>query len=109
MRNLKKKSIDIAIITEIKKKLKGTKDIEDFVMKQRRVSQTKRVFCGCVAILVAKKWRNKIVNYTYINEHIIILRIRIKRSYLSSFRVYALEEGIEKKRLNCFMKNFSID
>ena len=96
VRLLKKRSVNITVVTETKKKLRKTKDIEAFIMIYSRVQVIKRASCG-VAILVDNKWKNKIVNYTYVNERIIVLRIRIERGYLCIFGVYAPEEGRKEK------------
>lgn len=89
---LRKQKVNIAIITETKKKLKGTKDMNDYTMIYSGVSQEKRACCG-VAILIDNKWKSKIVNYTYINERILITRLKIDRGHLTILGVYAPEEG----------------
>ena len=96
VRLLKKRSVNITLVTETKKKLRGTKDMKDFVMIYSGDLAIKRESCG-VAILVDNKWKNKIVNYKYVNERIIVLRIRIERGYLCIFGVYAPEEGRKEK------------
>ena len=45
LNRLRERSINMAVITEIKKKLKGTRDIDDFVMIYSEVPQNKRAVC----------------------------------------------------------------
>ena len=92
LNRLRERSINMAVITEIKKKLKGTRDIDDFVMIYSGVSQNNRAVCG-VAVLLDKKSKRKIVSYTFVSERIIILRLKIERDYFSVFGVYAPENG----------------
>ncbi|XP_054708323.1 uncharacterized protein LOC129218133 [Uloborus diversus] len=103
---LKKRSINIAVITETKKKLKGTQDIDDFVMLYSGVPQNKRAACG-VAILLDKTWKNKIVNYTFVNERMIIVRLKFERGYLSVFGVYAPENG-RKEETDLFYEELQL-
>ena len=84
VRLLKESSVNITVVTETRKKLRGTKDIDGFVMIYSCVQTIKRASCG-VAILVGNKWKYKIVNFTYINERIVVLKIRIERGYLCIF------------------------
>lgn len=89
---LNRKNIDIAVITETKKKLKGTKELKDFVMIYSGVPQNKRACCG-VAILVNNKWKNKIISYSFINERIVTCKFKIDRGHFTVIGVYAPEEG----------------
>lgn len=56
------------------------------------VDMTKRAQCG-VAILIHNRWRNKIESYTYINERLVITRLKISRGHLTIIGAYAPEEG----------------
>lgn len=85
-------NIDLAIITETKKKFKGSKELNKYDMIYSGVPQGKRASAG-VAILINKFWKNKIHSYTFINERILTIRIKIKRGYLTVIGVYAPEEG----------------
>ena len=104
----------MAVITETKKKLKGTRDIDDFfmIMIYSGVPQNKRAVCG-VAVLLDKRWKKKIVSYIFVSERIIIVRLKIERGYLSVFGAYAAENGKKEEifyqelqhRLNSCNKN----
>lgn len=85
---LKARNVHIAIITETWKKLKGTKDLNHYVMIYSGVPQNKRAQSG-VAILVDSKWKSKIEFYTYVDERILTIRLRIGRGHLTIIGVYA--------------------
>ena len=89
---LSKKGINIATITETKKKTKGTKDMNKYTMIYSGVEQECRAKCG-VAILIDRKWKNKLESYTYINERIVTARFRVERGHMTVIAVYAPEEG----------------
>jgi hypothetical protein len=74
-----------------KEKLKGTKDLEKYVMVYSGVEQKKRVSSG-VAILIDQKWKNKIESYIYVNYRI-LKRFQIERGHLTVIGIYAPEEG----------------
>lgn len=89
---LKRMKIDIAAITETKKKGKGSKELNEYIMFYNGVELHKRAAAG-VALLIHKSWKNKIHSYTCINERMIILRVKIERGYLTVLSIYAPEEG----------------
>ena len=89
---LKKQRIDIVVITETKKKLKGTKELNDYTMVYSGVPQCRHA-CSGVAVLANNKWKNKITSYTYVNERIITTRFKIDRGHLNIIAVYELEGG----------------
>ena len=65
LRHFKTKKINIAVITETKKELKGTKDIKDYTMIYSGVEQHKRATC-IVAIFIDNKWKRKSDSYMWI-------------------------------------------
>jgi endonuclease/exonuclease/phosphatase family metal-dependent hydrolase len=89
---LKEQKINIAVITETKKKLKGTKDMGDYTMIYCGVDQKVRASAG-VAILCDRKWKTKIKSYNYINERIVVAKFKVDRGDLVVIGVYAPEEG----------------
>lgn len=98
------------MITETKKKLKMTKDIDDIVMIYNRVPQNKRVVCR-VAILLDKKWKKIIVNYTFVNIRIITVRLKIVKGHLSVFGVYVSENSkkeLQHRLTNCNKNGYMI-
>jgi exonuclease III len=64
---LLKRKIDIAIITEKKKKNKGSKDIGNYVMIYCGVPANQWASSG-VAIAIRKDWKHKIQDYTWISD-----------------------------------------
>ena len=88
---LKEYKINIATITETKKKLKGTKELEDYVMLHSGVDQTRRACCG-VAVLIDRRWQDKIREYNFISERIMTVRLKFDRGYLTVISTYAPEE-----------------
>ena len=72
--HLKTKEINLAIITETKKKHKDLKDIEDYIMIYNGAAQYQRTVCG-IAIFINRKWKRKLDSYRWLNERIITLRI----------------------------------
>lgn len=89
---MKAASVDIAVITETKKKLKGTEELEDYLYIYSGVPQNKRASAG-VAIFINKSLKNKIHSYTWINERLILLRCKHGRGYITIIGAYAPEEG----------------
>ena len=85
---LKQRNINIAITPETKKKLNGTKEINDYVMIYSGVEQSARAAKG-IAIWVDKKWKNKILGYEFLNERIVNVRFKTERGKLLVIGVYA--------------------
>ena len=73
----KKANIGIAVITETKKKLKGTKDLSEYLLQYSGVPQNKRATPG-VVILVKQNWKKRIQSYNYISDRIINTRIKFQ-------------------------------
>lgn len=99
---LKRQNIDIAILPETKKKLKGSKDLEDYILLYSGVPMEKRAASG-IAIMLHNKFRRKIDSYNWISDRIINVRIQIPRGYLTIIGLYAPEEG-KKEESKSFYK-----
>ncbi len=78
--------------TETKKKLKGTQELEEYIMIHSGVPQNIRAKAG-VAIIINKKWKSRIDSYAFINERIVTLRRKIRGGYMTIIGIYAQEEG----------------
>jgi exonuclease III len=91
-KELKQRGINIAVINKTKKKLKGMKETENYIMIYSGVLLNRRASCG-VAILVNKKWRNRITSSEYISERMVMTKLKIVRGHLMIAGVYAPEEG----------------
>ena len=80
--------IGIAIITETKKKNKGSKDIDNYVMIYGRVPANQRASSG-VAIANRKDWKHKIQDYTSISDRTIETRIKALNRNFTIVGIYA--------------------
>jgi exonuclease III len=74
---LQKRKIDIAVITETKKKNKGSEDIGKYITIYSGVPDNEWAASG-VAILIRKDWKNKIQDYTWISDRILIIRLSLR-------------------------------
>ena len=93
---LEEMKIDVALITETKKKLRGTVDLSKYTMIYSGVTQNAR---AGVAILMNMKWKDKIHSYEWLNERITTVRFKIDRGYLTLICVYAPDDGrLEESR-----------
>ena len=72
---LPKNKIDIAIITEKKKKNKGSEDIGNYVMIYCGVPANQWALSG-VAIAIRKEWKHEIQDCTWISDRIIETSIK---------------------------------
>jgi hypothetical protein len=102
--HLKEREINIAAITEMKKKLTGTKEIGDYTMIYRGVPRN-RSACCVVGLLIDKEWKTKIQSYIFINERIVIARFKINRGHLTVIGVMLLNK-VRLKKLKYFMTNY---
>jgi len=92
---LLKRKIDIAIITQAKKKNKGSEDTDNYLL----------IYCGGpsnqwassgLAIANWKNWKNKMQDYTRISDGIIETRIKILNTNFTIVGVYPAIEGQEQ-------------
>ena len=65
---IKIKGINVAVISETKKKLKGTKMIGNYTMLYSGVSQKTRAQPG-IALIINQKWTSRITNYSCQRPH----------------------------------------
>jgi exonuclease III len=91
---LLKGKIDIAIITETKKK-----------KKDQKTGNYAIIYCGVpanqwassgVAIAIRKGWKQKIQDYTWISDRVIETRIQVMNRNFTIVGVYGLVEGKEQ-------------
>lgn len=80
-RVMKATRIDFAAAPETKKKLQGSKYVDDYVMLHSGVKQKERA-CKGIALFIAKRWENKIKDYKYINDRIIVAKVKGERRNL---------------------------
>jgi exonuclease III len=93
---IKTKCINIAVISKTRKKLKGTKIIGNYSMLYSEVSQETRVQSG-VAFIIDHKWTSRIVNYSFVNDRVITVRLKTNRGHITVTGVYTPEEGREEE------------
>ena len=89
---LKKANVDIEVIPETKKKLKGSQELDDYILLYSGVPTNKRAAAG-IAIMIKAKFKNRMHSYVFVNERILQLRYKLQREYLTLIAVYAPEEG----------------
>ena len=70
---LKKENVDIAVIPETKKKLKGSQELDDYILLYSGVPTNKRAVTG-IAIMIKAKFKKRIHSYVFVNERILQLR-----------------------------------
>lgn len=87
---LREYKINISVMTEMKKKLRSTKDLKDYVMIYRGMEQRKTACCGIV-VLIDRKWQHRFRDYTFVNERIITVRLKFYRGYLTVTYIHAPE------------------
>lgn len=100
---LEERKTNIAVITETKKKTKGTREIDDWVNIYSGVEQRERAKAG-VAMYVDKKWKKCITSYTYINERMLRVDFKMNRGNLTVIGVYAPEEGRKEETVKFYDK-----
>ncbi|PSN40274.1 hypothetical protein C0J52_24554 [Blattella germanica] len=84
--------IDIATITETKKKLKGSQELDKYIMIYNGVEQNQRASAG-VAIMINKALKTKIHSYTFVNERIVLARLRVERGFITIVAAYSPGDG----------------
>jgi len=94
-KELMKRKIDIAILTETKKKNEGSEDIGHYVMIYSGVPANQWASSG-VAVAVRKDWKHKIRDYTWISDRIIETKIKVLNRNFTIVGVYAPVEGKEQ-------------
>jgi len=92
---LLKRKINVAIITETKKKNKGSEDIGNYVTIYCGVPANQWASSG-VAIAVRKDWKHKIQDCTWILDRIIETRIKVLNRNFTVVGVYVPVEGKEQ-------------
>lgn len=85
---IKKRKIDVLIVTETKKKTKGSDIIDDYLFIYSGVEQNRRASAG-VGILIRKELKKRIIGYSWYNEHIITLKFKSGRSHYYVIGAYA--------------------
>jgi hypothetical protein len=83
VRELRKARIDIAVISETKKKKRGSKEIGDYILLYSGVGVERRAVAG-VGIMLHKKFKPNVVSYDFLNERILSVRIKMSLGYRQS-------------------------
>ena len=80
------------MIPETKKKLKGSQELDDYILLYSGVPTNKRGAAD-VAIMIKAKFKKRIHSYMFVNERILQLKYKLRRVYLTLLAVYVPEEG----------------
>lgn len=83
--------MDITIISETKKKLKGSMRLEDILIYSGLTAG--RHAAAGVAILIRKILKNRIHSYQFVNERILTVRSKKIRGYTTLLVLHILEDG----------------
>ena len=75
-------NVDTAVIPETKKKLKGSQELDDYILLCGGVPTNKRAAAG-IAIMIKAKFKKRIHSYVFVNERILQLRYKLQRGYLT--------------------------
>jgi hypothetical protein len=103
---IKTKGINITVISETKKKLKGTKMICNYAMLCSGVSQEIRGQSG-IALIIDHKWTSLITNYSFVNDRIITVHLKTKRT-ITIIRVLFIKSSacsITVSNTTCYCNN----
>jgi exonuclease III len=100
---LAKKGISVAVISETKKKLQGTRETRNFLQFYCGVEREVWARAG-IMLMIHKCLKSAINDYTFWNERIIQMRLKRSRGYLSIIGVYASVEGEEEESDKFYQK-----
>ena len=78
---LRKANVDIAVIPETKKKLKGSQELDDYILLYSGVPTNKRAAAG-IAVMIKAKFKKRIHSSLFVNERILQLSYKMQRGYL---------------------------
>jgi exonuclease III len=99
---LAKKSIKIAAISESKRKLKGSKEKNNYIQIYSGVIVTERAHSS-VMLMVHKSLKSSTDSYNYWSDTIIQLQLKLSRGYITVICIYAPIEGNADENY-CFYK-----
>lgn len=103
IKELEEMKVNISVITETKKKMKGTDQIGKHIMIYSGVTAKQRAAKG-VATIVDEKWKTRIESYAFIDERILTTIFKIPRGQLVVIGVYAPEEGKKEETAEFYEK-----
>jgi exonuclease III len=86
---LKKIKIDIIVLSETKKKSKGTEEMDDYIFIWSVVEEEKRA----AADVLRKKLTSRIIGYSWISERITTMNGKTGRSHCYIIGAYSPTEG----------------
>ena len=92
LRIFEENKVNIAVVTETKKKNKGSKYVGDYAMFYSGVDEKSRAARG-VAVFIDKKWQQGIQEYHFESERILYLKIKYGRGHIIVIGAYAPVEG----------------
>ena len=77
--------------------------VGNYTMLYSGVSQKTRTQLD-VALIIDQKWTSRITDYSFVNDHIITVRLKTNRGHITIIGVYAPEE--EKKKRGVCTNNY---
>lgn len=109
IKEMENRNIDMLVVSETKKKGKGSEEIGDYIFLYSGVEREKRAASG-VGIMLHKRLKSRILGYSWISDRIITLKFRTGRSHCNIIGVYAPSDG-NKEEIQRFYKELqdSID
>lgn len=89
------KGIKVAVLSETKLKHCGSYNLNDHIIYSSVPLQV-RALSG-VAIIMSRRWKDKIHSYEWVFDMIMKVRCRVKRGYVTFVSVYAPGEGCKEE------------
>ena len=98
---LERLKIDIAALTETKRKGQGMEEGKNYIQIYSGVNKDQRAKCG-VSLLIKKKYKKCIKEWQYINERIVQVQIRLNGHDVNIVGVYAPNDDADDKQKENF-------
>lgn len=83
------KYLDIAVLTETKKKVRGVEEIGNYIHIYSGVEKEKRAKCG-VSAAIYKKLKNYILGWEEVDERIVTVHMKLYDKNVIIIGIYAL-------------------
>lgn len=103
---IKKYKLDIAVLSETKRKGRGYEDEDEYVHFWSGVDKNERARAG-ISVLIKKQLKNYILNYSYISERILTVTLKIYGYETVIIGVYAPIDSETKQTKDQFYEQMS--
>lgn len=101
VKELEKRGVDVAVLTETKRKGNGLENCGDFIHIYSGVPKSQRAAKG-VSILIRKKYNNKITSWETINERLATLNLSLKGHRIVIIAAYGPNEDDTQPNKDAF-------